>query len=196
MDERAAQVFTGLSVLVLLWIGVYWLWEPSTPRVSHGGETPGAIDHAPEPIVSEPEPTPVERREPEVIPPAFRSHTLNQNDTFESIAQEQFGDASKWDVIARANPLKDPTRLKPGQTIRVPLDEGNVQGVVNRPLERAAQPEYRTHIVRSGDTLSSIAQQYLGSSVKAAQVFELNRDRLRDMHSLSVGQELRLPPEG
>lgn len=196
MDERAAQIFTGLSVLVLLWIGVYWLWEPSTPRISHGGETPSHSEPAPEPGVTEPEPAPAEQRQPEVVPPVFRAHTLQDKETFETIAEDYYGDPSKWRVIARANPLKDPRRLQAGQTIRVPLDVGNVQGVVNRPPEADAEPENRTHIVRSGDTLSSIAQQYLGSSSKAREVFELNRDRLRDMHSLSVGQELRLPPEG
>ena len=188
MDERAAQIFTGLSVLVLLWIGVYWLWEPSTPRVSHAAAPVTLVDAAPEPAVREP-PHP-EIAPPGVTPPEFITHELQAGETFETIARDQFGDAAKWGLIARANPLKDPRRLKPGQTIRIPVDERNIQGLA----PPAEEPAPRRHIVQPGDTLSSIAARYLGSSVRAGEIFELNRDKLRDMHSLRVGQELRLPP--
>lgn len=36
MDERASRILLGLSVLVLLWIAVYWLWQPASaePRIT------------------------------------------------------------------------------------------------------------------------------------------------------------------
>lgn len=207
MDERASQVFAALSVLVLLWIAVYWLWEPSSPRVSQAG-TPHVSIGAPEPPAArpvEPEPRvrPVSR--PAVIPPEFERYTVRDGDSFESIAKRFYGDASRWSVIARANPLKDPRRLRAGQTIRVPLDPDNVQGRVTTPEpepeptpspEAPEPPTARAHRVEPGDTLSSIAQRYLGTSARAREIYELNRDRLRDMHSLRVGQELRIPSGG
>ena len=29
MDERTSRIFFGLCMLVLVWIGVYWMWHPS-----------------------------------------------------------------------------------------------------------------------------------------------------------------------
>ncbi len=204
MDERASRVFVGLSVLVLLWIAVYWLWVPNSPRVSYGGDAPPVRTTYPEsaPVQQETVPAagdPVwmgEQPEPAtVIPPGFRRYTIRANDTFESIAREQWGDASLWTVVARANPLKDPGRLKAGQVIRLPNEIGNIQGVAHAPQgDPDPANSERTYVVRSGDTLSSIAQIHLGSSADAARVYELNRDRLTDIHSLRVGQELRLPP--
>jgi len=60
-------------------------------------------------------------------------------------------------------------------------------------LRRPAPPAAAVHIVRTGDTLSSIAAQYLGSATRFHEIFEANRDRLRDANDLRVGQELRLP---
>ncbi|MFI4898499.1 MAG: LysM peptidoglycan-binding domain-containing protein [Phycisphaerales bacterium JB059] len=207
MDERASQVFAALSVLVLLWIAVYWLWEPSSPRVSQA-ETPhltveSVEPPAPGPAEPEPRVRPVSR--PGVIPPEFEQYTVREGDSFESIAQRHYGDASRWSVIARANPLKDPRRLRAGQQIRVPLDPDNVQGVAVTPEPEpeptpspdAPEPSSaRVHRVEPGDTLSSIAKRYLGTSTRAGEIFQLNRDRLRDMHSLHVGQELRIPAGG
>ena len=28
MDERTSRIFIGLCLLVLVWIGVYWMWQP------------------------------------------------------------------------------------------------------------------------------------------------------------------------
>lgn len=58
---------------------------------------------------------------------------------------------------------------------------------------RPAAPVASVHVVRSGDTLSSIAAQYLGSAARFNELYEANRDRLRDANDLRVGQELRLP---
>lgn len=54
-------------------------------------------------------------------------------------------------------------------------------------------PREQFHIVRSGDTLSSIAQQYLGSTARYQDVFDANRDRLRTPNDLRIGQEIRIP---
>ncbi|MBI1348533.1 LysM peptidoglycan-binding domain-containing protein [bacterium] len=60
-------------------------------------------------------------------------------------------------------------------------------------VRRPAAPASSTHIVRSGDTLSSIAAQYLGSATRFGEIYDANRDRLRDANDLRVGQELRIP---
>ena len=47
-----------------------------------------------------------------------------------------------------------------------------------------------TYPVKSGDTLSEIGQQY---GVPWRDIFEANRDQLKDPDKINVGQKLRIP---
>jgi LysM repeat protein len=49
------------------------------------------------------------------------------------------------------------------------------------------------HEVQRGDTLSSIAGKYLGSQARFHEIFEANKDQLRDANDLQVGMKLRIP---
>jgi LysM repeat protein len=51
------------------------------------------------------------------------------------------------------------------------------------------------YIVKAGDTLSGIANRFLGSGARFLEVYEANRDRLPSPDALQVGQELRIPPK-
>lgn len=52
----------------------------------------------------------------------------------------------------------------------------------------------RVYRVQPNDTLSGIAARMLGSSQRFQEIFDANRDRLPNPNSLSVGQELIIPP--
>ncbi|MCA9304504.1 MAG: LysM peptidoglycan-binding domain-containing protein [Phycisphaerales bacterium] len=162
MDERSSRIFVGLCLLVLVWIGVYWMWEPERddpPRITFPGaveepEDSGAvIDREPEPepepvVIENPLRAPIERQPvipPEiitdldagrhatrVIPPEFTTHTVREYETMGSIAKSLWGSSSRWDVISRANPSVDPDRLRVGMVLRIPVDPDNVQGKVVR----------------------------------------------------------------
>lgn len=245
MDERSSRVFIGVSLLVLLWIGTYWVYDPDrrqrTPPISfaepdpqaepeRGGSAPPVSPFAPPsgPIPGSPgdalgllgrglgiDPAPgVERAPtgveppprvtppaPRVVAPAFRDHTIQPGDTFETIARRYLGSASLSSAIARANPLKDPRRLRVGEVLRVPLDPDNIQGRVvledgSTPAEpvRPETPSVVEYRVQAGDTLSKIAQAYYGSTRHADFIFRSNRDTMASPDSLRVGQTLRLPP--
>lgn len=49
------------------------------------------------------------------------------------------------------------------------------------------------HEVKSGDTLSKIAKQYYGDASLYMQIFEANKDQLKDPNLIKVGQKLRIP---
>lgn len=51
----------------------------------------------------------------------------------------------------------------------------------------------RTHTVVSGDTLGEISQAYLGTSRRATEIFNANKDVLKSPDALVVGQVLRIP---
>ena len=45
-----------------------------------------------------------------------------------------------------------------------------------------------------GDTLSHIARDYYGDSTQAKNILKANRSTLKSAASLTIGQDLRLPP--
>ncbi len=54
----------------------------------------------------------------------------------------------------------------------------------------------RTHIVKSGDTLSKIAKEVYGSANKYMVIFEANKPMLSDPNKIYPGQVLRIPELG
>lgn len=228
MDPRQSRTLFGLMCLVVLWIVLYWFWEPRAQRepvvtfpepaadVEPGGSETGAgadINFA-GPATQEPpsQPSgpmylpgqsggsdaktpPVDPRASEFGQPPFREVIARQGDTFEKIAERELGSTTQWKAIARANPYKDPSRLRPGDTVRVPIDPRNPQG---KPTESeqnvpAAPPPAVEYKVQSGDTLSDISKQFYGSVRYVDFIYEANRDRLRSKNDLKVGQVLRIP---
>ncbi|HEX2559289.1 LysM and BON domain-containing protein [Phenylobacterium sp.] len=58
---------------------------------------------------------------------------------------------------------------------------------------QAAEPPATFYTVKSGDTLSKIAQQFLGSANRYNEIFEANRPMLKDPDEIYPGQTLRIP---
>lgn len=222
MEDRSSKVYFGLCMLVLIWIGVYWAWEPNQttkPKItiSQPVEQPlesedlpdPVVEQQPEPIIEEPEATlhPLglrtdpepEDNAPKLIPPEFTIHTIKEGEILQDIARRYYKDASKWSAIARANPRVDPLKLRAGRTLRIPVDPNNIQGIVSQPDNPVAPaedqvPETVDYIVQPGDSLSLIAQRFYGSSRHAQFIYESNRDILRSIDALNIGQTLKLPP--
>lgn len=61
-----------------------------------------------------------------------------------------------------------------------------------QPDEQPAIPR-RTHRVKDGDTLRSVAVRYLRDPERAREIFDENRDLLSDPELLPVGALLRIP---
>jgi nucleoid-associated protein YgaU len=59
--------------------------------------------------------------------------------------------------------------------------------------ERKPETTYMLHRIVDGDTLSRLAQRYLGSSKRFLEIYEANRDRLQSPDLLPIGLELRIP---
>jgi contractile injection system tube protein len=62
---------------------------------------------------------------------AQRVHRLVAGDTLEMLAYHEYGDATRWRVIAEANDIDDPVRLKPGLQLLLPSGDG--RGPEGRP---------------------------------------------------------------
>ncbi|HWS34200.1 MAG TPA: LysM peptidoglycan-binding domain-containing protein [Actinoplanes sp.] len=54
---------------------------------------------------------------------AQRVHRMVAGDTLELLAYREYGDATAWRIIAEANDIDDPVRLRPGRQLLVPSAE-------------------------------------------------------------------------
>jgi nucleoid-associated protein YgaU len=55
-------------------------------------------------------------------------------------------------------------------------------------------PAMRRHRVTDGDSLERLAERYLGSPERAAEIFDANRDVLTAADLLPLGRIIRIPP--
>lgn len=100
-----------------------------------------------------------------------RRHVVRAGDTLSSIATEY---GVPIDEVVTLNSIANPNRIGEGVTLKLPAGAG--------------ASGQREHIVKAGDTLSSIAAA-AGTSIAA--ILELNE--LENPHRLRVGQRIVLP---
>lgn len=60
------------------------------------------------------------------------------------------------------------------------------------PLDDVVIEKYRIHTVVKGDTLSSIAKYYYGSSFKWRLIYDANKDVIKNPNVLRVGMQLKV----
>lgn len=57
----------------------------------------------------------------------------------------------------------------------------------------APPPEFDEYTVQFGDTLSEIAERFLGTQTRYRDIYEANRDRMASPDQLKVGKAIRIP---
>jgi nucleoid-associated protein YgaU len=62
-----------------------------------------------------------------------------------------------------------------------------------KPDVDAPVTSMKTHTVKKGDTLSTIAGRYLGNANAHRRIFEANKDQLKDADDIKPGQVLKIP---
>jgi nucleoid-associated protein YgaU len=129
-----------------------------------------------------------------VIAPQFRDYTVRPGDTFQAIARRELGSGEHASAIARANPLLDPTRIRAGQVIRIPVDPRNIQGREIATQTTHARPAAIEYTVKSGDTLSGISRDFYGTTAHADHILSANRTVIPSARQLRAGQIIVIPP--
>ncbi|TAJ69545.1 MAG: LysM peptidoglycan-binding domain-containing protein [Phenylobacterium sp.] len=109
------------------------------------------------------------------------TYTVKRGDTLAVIADRLGSDI---ETVAKANGLKKPYRLQPGQVLKNP----KASNAAARSAKPAAPAEPTTYTVRSGDTLYAIAQRN-GTTVEALR----EANGLGRGASLIPGRKLKLP---
>jgi len=103
------------------------------------------------------------------------------------IARNLPGRAAESRISATPNP---PMQPPPAQTPQTPTAQTTTPPPQGQP---SGQPAVRTHIVRNNETLSQIATRYYGSSTKWRQIFDANRDVVKDADDVKPGTRLVIP---
>ncbi len=87
-----------------------------------------------------------------------------------------------------------PDSARPAPLSRVPDTAAPQQPIRQQPRQPEPKaPIYDEYVVESGDTLSGLAERFLGSTARYMEIYEMNRDRLRSPHDLRTGRAIRVP---
>lgn len=136
-------------------------------------------------------------------------HEVAAGDSYWAISRRYYGTARYFQALAKYNShrIRDPQRMRPGMKVLVPRREllesqfgnlvpqgGNARSseMVGFSLSHEGNPVYR---VGSGDTLTGIAEKYLGRTSRWIQIYRLNRRELPSPHKLIQGMVLRMPAD-
>ena len=122
-----------------------------------------------------------------------RLYIIKQGDTLSDISLAWFGTSVRWQDILDANPGLNPKRMRVGHRITLPakLQPASPGRRVASTPPKVVLPGIYT--VRSGDSLTTIAEDKLGSMRKWRVLWEMNRDVIgSDPDNLKVGMHLKL----
>ena len=102
---------------------------------------------------------------------SYQTYTVQSGDTLSEIGSK-FG--VSYQKIAADNNISNPNLIHPGQVLKIYTDQPQ-------------QPVYETYIVKSGDTLSEIAQQFGTTFDKIAK-----DNGIKNVNLITVGQKLKI----
>ncbi len=128
-----------------------------------------------------------------------RTHVMQRNETFSSIAKAVYGSSRHYIQIEQANPDVNPNAVRPGTVINLPaIDAAPAAAGANSSGGAAAADaqvnsasEYR---VQAGDSLYKISTKLYGVSTRVDELYEVNRDQIgEDPARVKVGMVLKLP---
>jgi LysM repeat protein len=104
-----------------------------------------------------------------------------------------------WDEIKRINPRLDDIMadfpVDPSLATKPAPSAASTPSTPSTPPTPSAKktPQFQLYIVKPGDTLSKISQQFYGNSKEYMRIFNANKDKLKDPDHVNVGQELKIP---
>ena len=137
----------------------------------------------------------VESLPPVVEEPATVKEQVYYNvvsgDTLGEIAHKLLGSAKYASRIAALNNINDPRSLQLGRTLRIP-DIAATK--VNPSAVQSEIPANTTiHVIQDGETLSDIAEDYLGSPHRWRAIWNANKSSILNPDRLVVGKSIVIP---
>ena len=165
---------------------VFAALAPAVPA----GAAPVTSAAEPAPITAEHVSGSVEEVGIESPDPADTGYLVRPGDDLWSVAEQLLGDGRQWRTLAEANPdlLANPTvDLVPGTRLALPAESP-------APGTHAQRQVAGTVTVQKGDTLSALADTYLGNASRWPRIYRANPERIDDPDVIDVGWKLVIPP--
>ena len=137
----------------------------------------------------------VESLPPVVEEPATVKEQVYYNvvlgDTLGEIAHKLLGSARYASRIAALNNINDPRSLQLGRTLRIP----DIAATKVNPLAVQSEIPANTtiHVIQDGETLSDIAEDYLGSPHRWRAIWDANKSSISNPDRLVVGKSIVIP---
>ena len=125
---------------------------------------------------------------------AHRTHRVAAGDKLEDIANRYYGDRARWPIIAEANDISDPSRMRRDAVLVIPdLSPASTPSAAlpREPRGDTVRPvRTNRYEVRDGDSLARIAKRELGREGRWREIKKLNALANETVHP---GQVLILP---
>ena len=173
--QRGAKIALASGIVIAGLAGASLFRKPAKPAASADAE-PAPIDRAATSLV-EHDPADAARLSDRVDPVSAAA---------ESLAPSSSADAGR-----------SPSPPRKAADVQAAPQSQHADEHDESPVDRAGRTpprrRGRTHRVRDGDTLSLLAADYLGSSQRYLEIFEANRDLLKNPDLLPIGAELKIP---
>ncbi|MHC4989742.1 MAG: LysM peptidoglycan-binding domain-containing protein [Planctomycetota bacterium] len=119
-------------------------------------------------------------------------HVVRSGESLSEICIRYYGGVSRVGELAKLNGLDDPDSLTIGTELKLPGAPRDTTSSAARPgASSAPAKKTRTYTVRAGDVLSRIASRE--GVNRWRDLYELNRDVIKDPDHLVPGTVLRLP---
>lgn len=125
------------------------------------------------------------------------NYRVVRGDTVSLVARKIYGSIAEWRQIAQASSLSNPHLIYPGNTLVVPLINEHARSFANSYGSKMAsnnqgQGDNINITVKRGDTLSTLASQYLGNENAWQEIFQQNSGRINDPNMIYEGQTLSI----
>lgn len=131
---------------------------------------------------------PAKKNIKESIKPAQKKYIVSQGDTLWSISERYYKTGFKWQEIATANGILNPSQLSVGSMLSIPNDSIQENTKLNQ-LTLISAKEMKYNAIK-GDTLWAISEKFYGDGYKYKLIAAENGIKNPDL--IYEGQSIRL----
>ncbi len=141
--------------------------------------------------------------------PKYTNYTTLKDDTFWKISEKFYQTPAYEKALSRYNSdvVPDPSNLKEGTVLQIP-DMNFLRScyptLCPQPLQVVQVPTssdpdqtrgVQYYCVAEGDTLSLIAERFLGDSSRWPEIYRMNASKIQEMDLVQPGLKLRIPAD-